>query len=86
MKIYNIYILTVALLLLLTTVILAATGQTTISIYYTTFIMEAFVVTELFIHFSDKARRGLNLVSTILFGGFMIVLTLQVLRILGRLA
>jgi hypothetical protein len=82
-KIYNRYILTIALLLFLTTIILIATGQNSLGIYYTSYVIEALIVTELYVYFNNKARRGLNLVSAMLFGGFAIVLCLQVLRILA---
>jgi len=82
-KIYNRYILTVAPLLLLTTVILIATGQNSLDIYYTTYVVEALFVTELYVYFNNKARRGLNYVSTMLFGGFAIALCLQVFKILA---
>ncbi len=83
MKLYNSYILIVAGLLLLTTVILTAIGQEALDVYYTIYILEALVVTELYIYFNPKARRGLSLVSAILFGGFLFVVSLEVIRILG---
>jgi hypothetical protein len=83
MRIYNRYVLTVALTLLLTTVILIATGQYSLDIYYTIYVMEAFIVTELYAYFNNKARRGLALVSTMLFGGFVIVICFQALKILA---
>ena len=83
MRIYNRYIITIALLLLLTTVILIATGQNSLDVYYTIYIVEALIVTELYIHFNNKARRGLNYVSTMLFGGFIIVLCFQALKLLA---
>ena len=83
MTIYNRYILTVALLLLLTTVILIATGQNSLDTYYTIYIIEALIVTELCVYFNNKARRGLTYVSTLLFGGFAIALCLQVLKVLA---
>ena len=82
MKLYNRYILTVALLMLLTTVILIAAGQNSLDIYYTAYIIEALIITELYVHFNNKARRSLNMVSTMLFGGFVIALGLQVFKIL----
>lgn len=82
MKIYNRYILSVALLLLLTTVILIGSGQNSLDIYYTIYVLEALVITELYAYFNNKARRGLNYVSTMLFGGFVIGLCFQVLKIL----
>jgi len=82
-KIYNGYILTVAILLLLTTVIMIATGQNSLDIFFTVYVIEALIITELYVCFNDKARRGLNMVSAILFGGFAFALCLQVLKILA---
>ena len=82
MKIYNSYILIIAALLLLTTVTLVAVGQSSLDLYYTLYVIEALVVTELYVYFNAKARRGLTLVSTILFGSFLVVVALQVIRIL----
>ena len=83
MKIYNRYILTVALLLFLTTIILIATGQNSLEIYYTSYVIDALTVTELHVYFNQKARRGLNLVSAVLFWGFAVILVLQVFKILA---
>lgn len=83
MKIYNSYILIIAILLLLTTVILVALGQNSLDVYYTTYVIEALIVTELYIYFNAKARRGLSLVSAILFGGFLVIVSLQVIKILA---
>ena len=83
MKIYNSYILIVAALLLLTTVILAAMGQEALDVYYTIYIIEALVVTELYVFLNPKARRGLSLISAILFSGFLFVVSLEVIKILG---
>jgi hypothetical protein len=83
MRVYNRYVLTVALLLLLTTVILMAIGLNSLDIYYTIYIIEALIATELYVYFNNKARRGLNLVSIILFGGFVTTLCLQVIKILA---
>ncbi len=82
MKIYNRYILTVALLLLLTTIVLVALGQESLDLYYTAYIIEALVTTELYVHFNAKARRGLTLVSVVLFFGFMAIMGSLVIRIL----
>lgn len=83
MRLYNRYVLTVAILLLLTTVAFIATGLNSLDIYYTVYVIEALFVTELYVHFNSKARRGLNYVSVLLFGGFALALCLQVLKILA---
>lgn len=82
MKIYNRYIIVTALLLLLTTVILIATGQNSLSTYFTAYVIEALVITELYVYFNAKARRGLTSVSIILFCGFLFVVCLNVINVL----
>ena len=82
MKIYNQYILTVAICLLLSTVFLIATGQSSLDTYFTIYIIEALVITELYVHLNNKARRGLVYVSTILFAGFAFVLFFQIFKVL----
>jgi hypothetical protein len=82
MRLYNRYILTVAIFLLLTTVILIAAGQNSLGIYFTVYVIEALVITELYVYINNKARRGLAYVSAMLFGGFAIALCLQIIRIL----
>ena len=83
MKIYNSYIFIIALFLLLTTIILIATGQNSLNIYFTVYIIEALVITELYVYFNTKARRGLTLVSVILFGGFLFAVCLELINILA---
>ncbi len=82
MKIYNRYILTVALLLLLTTTIFIILGQKSLDLYYTAYIIEVLVTTELYVHFNAKARRGLTLVSVVLFFAFAAIIGSLVIRIL----
>jgi len=82
MKIYNSYIITITTLLLLTTVILAALGQRHLESFYTAYIIEAIVVTEIYVHFSSRARRGLNMANSLLFIGFLFILSLQIIKIL----
>lgn len=82
MKIYNNYILVVASLLLLTTVILAAYGVASLDVYYTLYVIEALIVTELYVYFNSRARRSLTVVSTVLFAGFVVIVASAVLNIL----
>ena len=82
MKIYNSYILTTAIVLLLTTVILVATGQNSLDVYFTVYTIETIIITELNVYFNAKARRGLTSVSTLLFAGFLVIVAIHVLKIL----
>lgn len=83
MKIYNSYILIIAILLLLTTVILVALEQKRLDIYFTIYILEALIVTELYVYFNAKARQGLSLVTSILMVSFLGIVALQVVKILA---
>ena len=82
MTIYNRYILSLLCLLLVTTVVLIAVGYSAIETYYTIYITEAFIITELFVYFSKEARRWLTWVGAVLFAGFLLVLSVEVIRIL----
>lgn len=83
MKIYNSYILIIAILLLLTTVILVALGQDSLDVYYSIYVIEALIITELYVYFNARARRGLNFISAILFAGFLFIVSLRVIKILA---
>ena len=82
MKIYNGYVLTVALFLLLTTVTLTAVGQSSLDLYYTVMFIGALIITELYVHLNRKARRGLNRVGAVLFAGLLVVVAVKVIEIL----
>jgi len=83
MRIYNRYIITVAVLLLLTTVLLVALGIDSLEIYCISYIIETLLVTELYRYLSPLARRALTRVSVVLLGIFLLIIALQVIKILG---
>ena len=82
MRFYNRYILTTAALLLMTTVALVALGVGSLEVYYTVYVMETLIVTELYAHFNTSARRGLHIVSVVLFAGFAVIVLARVAKIL----
>ncbi len=79
MSIYNQYFAVMASVLLLTTAVLTAVGASTLSLYYVIYVIEALVITELFAHFKSEVRRGLGAVGFLLFVGFMVVVTSQII-------
>ena len=83
MRVINSYILIVAVLMLATTVIMTALGQPKLENYYTFYVLETLVVTELFVLLSARARRALYLVSLLLFAGFLIILAQKVIAVLA---
>jgi hypothetical protein len=83
MKIFNHYILTVAIVLLISTVLLIAAGQNSLAQYFTIYIIESLVITELYIFLNQKARRALTYVSVLLLGGFVFIMGFQIFKILS---
>ena len=82
MRIFNSYIIILSVLLLLTTVVLAAGAGNDLDIYYICYVIEALIVTELFVYFSERARRALNRVGLVLFAGFLVIVAAQVYQVL----
>ena len=82
MRIYNRYIIALALVLTLTTVIIASFGQDSLDVYYTVYAIEALALTEIYVYFTPRARRGLSVVSGILLVGFMVIVGLAVAEII----
>ena len=83
MSLYNRYVISVAALLLITTVLLVATGQSSLDVYYSFYVVEALIVTELFVYLNKRTRQALQSVSIVLFAGFIIVLGIQVFKSLA---
>ena len=82
MRIFNSYITILASLLLLTTVVLAAGTGNDLDVYYICYVIEALIVTELYVYFSEKARAALNRVGLVLFAGFMVIVAAQIWQII----
>ncbi len=82
MKIYDKYILILAGLLLATTVIVAALGEAQLDLYFSIYVIEALVLTELYVYLNPKAKRGLNKVNYALFAGFLVIVAAKVVEIL----
>jgi len=82
LRIYNSYVIFLALLLTLTTVIMAAFGEDRLDVYYTVYVVEALALTELHVYLSPRARRGLNVVGGILFAAFVTIVGLEISRVI----
>lgn len=82
MTLYNRYLLTLAALFGLSTTVLAAYGQDRLDAYFTVYVIEYLVTTLLFVYLDPKARRLLDAVGYVLFGGFLVIVILKVVEIL----
>ena len=83
MRVYNRYILTVAILLLLATVILVARNVDSLEVYYVVYVLETLIATEIYGYFNTRTRRGLHRVSGLLFIGFIVIVLVRVAKIIA---
>ncbi len=79
---YNRYLLTVATVFALSTTVLAGYGQDKLDAYFTAYVIEYLIVTLLFVYLNPKARRLLDVMGYVLFGGFAVIVAIKVMTIL----
>lgn len=82
MRVYNRYLTTLALLFTAATVLLAAYGQQALDLYFSIYLIEYLATTLVFAYLSPSARRLLNIMGFILFGGFLGIVAIKVIEIL----
>lgn len=82
MRVYNRYIISLALLLMTTTVALAFAGQDQLDLYFAAYLIECLIVTLLFAHLNRSGRRALGIIGVFLFIGFICIVISRVLGII----
>ena len=82
MRVYNSFITALALAFAGITAGLAAYQVDSLDGYMTGYTIALLVLTALYVTFSPRARRALTLVGLVAFGGFMVVVALNVVEIL----
>ena len=83
MRIYNKYVLSLALASCVINTLLALFNQNDLSIYLTVNIIAYLVITVLYVYLNPRARRALGSVSVVLFGGIVVVVVLKVMEIVS---
>ncbi len=83
MRIYNKYVVSLALAACLINTLLAFFGQNDLVTYFTINILAYLVITLLYAYLNPRARRALNTVGAVLFAGFMVIISLKVIEILS---
>ncbi len=83
MRIYNKYIISLALASGLINTALAFLGQTDLGLYFTINIIAYLVITLLYVYLNPRAREELNTVGVVFFAGFVVVITLKVMEIIS---
>jgi len=83
LRIYNKYVVSLALSACLINTLLAFFGQNDLGIYFTINIIAYLVITLLYVYLNPRARRALNTVVVVLFGGFMVIVVTKGIEILS---
>jgi len=83
LRIYNKYVVSLALSACLINTLLAFFGQNDLGIYFTINIIAYLVITLLYVYLNPRARRALNTVGVVLFGGFMVIVVTKGIEILS---
>lgn len=81
MRIYNRYIVSLALSACLINTILAFLGQNDLAIYCVINIISYLVITLLYAYLNPRARRALGTISVVAFAGFMVIVVLKAIEI-----
>ena len=83
MRIYNKYIVSLALASCLINTLLAFFGQNDLAIYFVINILAYLIITLLYVYLNPRARRALNTVGSVLFAGFMVIVVFKVMEIVS---
>ena len=83
MRIYNSYILSLAIVAGATNVFLAVLKQQDISVYFVVNIIAYLTVTLLYTYFNPRAKAALNTIGIVLFAGFAVIVALKTVEIIS---
>ncbi len=82
MRIYNKYVISLALSACLINTLLAFLGQNDLEIYFTINVIAYFFITLLYIYLNPRARRALNTIGVVFLAGFAVIIVLKIIEIL----
>jgi hypothetical protein len=82
MQVYNRYLVSLAIVILASATVMVGLNAP-LKMHYTVYLGEVLIVTELYRHFNQRARKALLVVSLGFFGVFLITTALQVVEILA---
>jgi uncharacterized protein (DUF983 family) len=63
---------------------LAFTRQTDIEVCFTILVIAFLIITMLFVYFNPKTRQSLSLVSIVFLSGFMVIVALKIIEVMGQ--
>ena len=83
MRIYNKYIVSLALAAGLVNTLLAAFGEDDLAVYFTINVIAYLVITLLYVYLNPRARRALNTIGLALVAGFIVIVILNIMEIIS---
>lgn len=83
MRIYNRYILYLAVATGLINTLLAFGGQESLDVYFAVNIIAYLGITLLYVHLNPRAKRALDIIGYMLFSGFAVIVAVKVIDILS---
>ena len=83
MRVYNKYIVSLALASGLINTLLAILGQNDLGVYFTVNVLAYLVITLLYAYLNPRVRKALNTVGIVLFAGFVVIISLKAIEILS---
>lgn len=83
MKIYNNFIIALAVAACFINVLLAFFGQNDIKIYFIINTIAYMVITLLYVYFNPRARKALTAIGAVFFACFMVTVILEVVHIIS---
>jgi hypothetical protein len=83
LRIYNRYVLSLALAFCVINAALAFYGQNDLGLYLAANIIAYLVITMLYVYLNPRARRALGSISVVLLGGVVVIAVLKVMEIIS---
>lgn len=84
MRVYNYFIVALALTFALITLIMSLFQVAALDAYFAVYTIALLIIMVLFTVFSPRARRNLNRIGIGAFGGFMVIVAVKVAEILHK--
>jgi len=83
LRIYNRYVLYLAIATGVLNAALAFAGQEDLGVYFAINVIAYLVITLLYVYLNPRARRALDTIGYMLFSGFLVVVAIKVVGILS---
>ena len=84
MRIYNRYVISLAIAFGVINTIMAALRQNDLTVYFTVNLIAYMIISLVYVNLNPRARKLLNSTWLVLFSGFMCIVILKVIDIVGK--